>query len=179
MTPERWQQIDKLLEQALEQEPVSRNVFLDSACAGDDELRREVEALLEAHEQAGNLLSAPALEVASERPATGSSKSLVGQDLSHYRILSLLGEGGMGVVYKAHDSQLERHVALKVLPSHLVADRERKKRFVQEAKAASALNHPNIVTIHEIASDHDVDFIVMEYVAGKTLDQLIPRKGMR
>ena len=85
----------------------------------------------------------------------------------------------MGVVYKAHDSQLERHVALKVLPSHLVADRERKKRFVQEAKAASALNHPNIVTIHEIASDQDVDFIVMEYVAGKTLDQLIPRKGMR
>ena len=158
MTPERWQQIDKLLEQALEQEPISRNMFLDSACAGDDELRREVETLLAAHHQGGGLLSSPALEAAAVRPATGSSKSLVGQDLSHYQILSLLGQGGMGVVYKARDRQLDRHVALKVLPPHLVADRERKKRFVQEAKAASALNHPNIVTIHEIASDHGRGF---------------------
>jgi serine/threonine protein kinase len=179
MTPERWQQIDHLLEQALERAPSQRCGFLDEACAGDEELRREVEALLVAHEQAGNLLSSPALEAGPERRATDPSKSLVGQDLSHYRILSLLGQGGMGVVYKARDRQLERHVALKVLPPHLVADRERKKRFAQEAKAASALNHPNIVTIHEIASDHRVDFIVMELVAGKTLDRLIPRQGMR
>ena len=85
----------------------------------------------------------------------------------------------MGIVYKARDRQLDRYVAIKVLPSHLVSDSERKKRFVQEAKAASALNHPNIVTIHEIASDKGMDFIVMEHVPGKTLDELVPRKGMR
>ena len=94
MTPERWQLVDRLLEQALEQEAERRGVFLDEACQGDAALRQEVKSLLEAHEQAGNLLSAPALEVAPERPATNSSKSLVGQDLSHYRIPSLLGEGG-------------------------------------------------------------------------------------
>ena len=84
----------------------------------------------------------------------------------------------MGIVYQARDTHLDRFVAVKVLPPELVADADRKRRFVQEAKAASALNHPNIVTIHEIANDHGMDFIVMEYVTGKTLDRLIPRKGM-
>jgi len=104
--------------------------------------------------------------------------SLIGQDLGHCQLLSVLGKGGMGIVYKARDRRLDRDVAIKVFPSHLLEDQERKKRFVQEAKAASALNHPNIVTIHETANDHGIDFIVMEYVAGKTLDRLIPRKGM-
>src|SRR5580765_4188598 len=104
---------------------------------------------------------------------------MIGKTISHYRILEKLGEGGMGVVYKARDTHLDRLVALKVLPPEKVADPERKRRFVQEAKAASALNHPNIITIHDIASENDIDFIVMEYVQGKTLDQLIPRKGLR
>ncbi len=104
---------------------------------------------------------------------------MIGTTLGHYRVLEKLGEGGMGVVYRAQDLHLDRPVALKVLPPEKVADPDRKRRFVQEAKAASALNHPHIINIYDIASEGGVDFIAMEYVAGKTLDQLIPRKGMR
>ena len=96
---------------------------------------------------------------------------MIGQTIAHYEILEKLGAGGMGVVYKARDTHLDRFVAIKVLPPERVADPERKRRFVQEAKAASALNHPNIVTIYDISSDKGVDFIAMEYVAGKTLGQ--------
>jgi eukaryotic-like serine/threonine-protein kinase len=104
---------------------------------------------------------------------------VIGKTVAHYQILEKLGEGGMGVVYKARDTHLDRVVALKVLQPEKVADSERKRRFVQEAKAASALNHPNITTIHDIASEKHADFIVMEYVQGKTLDALVPRKGLR
>src|SRR5512137_2555950 len=103
---------------------------------------------------------------------------MIGRAISHYRIIEKLGEGGMGVVYKAHDTHLKRPVALKVLPPDKVADPERKRRFVKEARAASALNHPNIVTIYDIDQAEGVDFIAMEYIAGKTLDDLIPQKGM-
>jgi Tol biopolymer transport system component/predicted Ser/Thr protein kinase len=104
---------------------------------------------------------------------------VTGRTILHYQILEKLGEGGMGVVYKARDTHLDRFVAIKVLPPERVADPERKRRFVQEAKAASALNHPNIVTIYDISSEGGVDFIAMEYVAGKTLDQLVGRKGLK
>jgi serine/threonine protein kinase len=103
---------------------------------------------------------------------------VIGQTLDRYRIESKLGEGGMGVVYKAHDTHLDRTVAIKVLPHDKVSDPERKQRFVQEAKAASALNHPNIVTVHDIRSDAGVDFIVMEYAGARTLDQVISAKGL-
>src|SRR5687767_594308 len=100
---------------------------------------------------------------------------MIGTTLGHYRIESELGKGGMGVVYKARDLHLDRFVALKVLPPEKVSDPDRKRRFVQEAKAASALNHPNIVTIHDISSDRGVDFIAMELVDGKTLEHIIGR----
>jgi len=103
----------------------------------------------------------------------------MGQQIGHYQILSRLGEGGMGIVYKARDTHLDRFVAIKVLPPELVADPDRKRRFVQEAKAASALNHPNIITIHDITNENGTDFIVMEYVDGKTLSQAIPRRGLK
>jgi serine/threonine protein kinase len=96
--------------------------------------------------------------------------------LAHYLLQEKIGEGGMGVVYKARDTKLGRVVAVKVLPADMVADPERKRRFIQEAKAASALNHPNIITVHDVSADQGVDFIVMEFVAGKTLEQLITRK---
>ena len=104
---------------------------------------------------------------------------MVGKTIAHYQILEKLGEGGMGVVYKARDSHLKRFVALKVLPPEMVADAERKHRFVQEARSASALNHPNIVTVHDIDQAEGVDFIAMEYVEGKTLDELIRKKGLK
>src|ERR1017187_6436205 len=102
-----------------------------------------------------------------------------GDCLGHYSIVEKLGEGGMGVVYKARDSRLKRFVALKVLPPEKVTDPERKQRFVQEARSASALNHPNIVTVHDIDQSDGVDFIAMEYVEGKTLSELIGRKGLK
>jgi Tol biopolymer transport system component/tRNA A-37 threonylcarbamoyl transferase component Bud32 len=104
---------------------------------------------------------------------------MIGRTVSHYRILEELGKGGMGVVYRATDIHLERSVAIKVLRPEVVADADRKRRFVLEARAASALNHPNIITVHQIASHNGFDFIVMEYVEGKPLTELIPRKGMR
>src|SRR5579864_2974293 len=108
---------------------------------------------------------------------------MIGQTVGHYRIEAQLGEGGMGMVYKAQDTHLDRSVAIKVLPPERVADPERKRRFVQEAKAASALNHPNIVHIYDIDTagpeGRPVDFIAMEYVEGKTLHDVIARKGLR
>ena len=104
---------------------------------------------------------------------------MTGQTISHYEVLEKLGEGGMGVVYKARDTHLDRFVAVKVLRPDRVADPERKRRFVQEAKAASALQHPNIITVHDIAQADGLEFIAMEYVGGRTLDALIPRKGLR
>ena len=104
---------------------------------------------------------------------------MIGRTISHYEITEKLGEGGMGVVYKARDSHLDRFVALKVLPPEKVSDPERKRRFVQEAKAASALNHPNIVTVHDIDQADGVDFIAMEYVEGRTLEEKTGRKGLK
>ena len=104
---------------------------------------------------------------------------MVGKTISHYGITEKLGKGGMGVAYKARDTHLNRFVAIKVLPPEKVADSGLTLRFAQEAKAASALNHPNIITIHPIDQADRVDFIAMEYVAGTTLDQLIPRHSMR
>jgi serine/threonine protein kinase len=104
---------------------------------------------------------------------------MIGKVLAQYQISEKLGEGGMGVVWKARDTNLDRFVALKTLSAERLADPERKRRFMQEAKAASGLNHPNIVHIYDIADADGIQFIAMEYVAGKTLDQLIGRKGLR
>ncbi len=169
MKPERWQQIEKLYYAARKRDPGGRAAFLDQACAGDEALRREVESLLASDEQAGDFLSKPALKVAAEEIAGEQTRSLVGQQVGHYRILSLLGAGGMGEVYLAEDARLGRKVALKLLPAEFTQDRERLRRFEQEARAASALNHPNIITIFEIGEVEDLHFIATEYIDGQTL----------
>jgi eukaryotic-like serine/threonine-protein kinase len=166
MTPERWQQVDKLLQQALEREPSQRASFLDEACAGDEELRQEVESLLGYENQGQQLLRRPALQVMADKLAN-DSPPLIGQQVGPYQIQSVLGAGGMGEVYKARDTRLNRMVAIKVLPRHLCERTDLKHRFVQEAKAASALNHPNIITVYDILSENGRDSIVMEYVAGR------------
>jgi Tol biopolymer transport system component/tRNA A-37 threonylcarbamoyl transferase component Bud32 len=178
MTPERWKQIERLYQAALEREPNQRAAFLKEACAGDEVVRQEVESLLAYEPHAEGFIEAPAPEAAAKGLAGHRRHSLVGQQLGLYKVLSLLGAGGMGEVYLARDTRLERTVAVKVLPAELIDNPERLKRFEQEAKAASRLNHPNIITIHGIDRADGLDFITMEYVAGKTLDKLIPRKGM-
>ena len=186
MTPERWQQIERLYHSALKVEPNQRAAFLKEACADDEVLCREVESLLAQQKSAERFIEAPALEVAANGLATDSahatvvtpskspSHSMIGQIVSHYRILEKLGEGGMGVIYKAQDLKLERLVALKFLPHHICPDEEEKIRFIREAKAASALDHPNIGTIYEIVESDDGQMsIVMAYYEGETLKQKI------
>src|SRR5499426_3288469 len=148
MKPERWHKIEKLYHSALEREADQRTAFLATACAGDDSLRREVESLLAHQSQAENLLESPVMEVAAKALADDQNGSMAGQSLGSYQIISRLGAGGMGEVYRARDNRLDRTVALKILPVGVAADAERMRRFVREAKAASALNHPHVATIY-------------------------------
>ncbi len=156
MTPQRWQQVRRIFEDALEQPSAARLAFLNNACGADDELRREVEALFAANETAA---------VASKQPGT----MRVGEVLGHFEIEALLGRGGMGEVYLARDQRLQRQVALKVLRADFTHDPARVRRFEQEARAASALNHPNIAMIFDLGESARGHFIAMEYVAGQTL----------
>ena len=142
MTPERWQKIESLLQAALERQPAERSVLLDGACAGDDELRKEVESLLASSEHDESFLKSAALDDAARMLAGDTTNSLLGQRIGSYQIISQLGAGGMGEVYLAQDSRLGRRVALKILPSFFTKDEQRLRRFQQEARAASALNHP-------------------------------------
>ncbi|MBI1762565.1 MAG: protein kinase [Acidobacteria bacterium] len=177
VAPERWQRIEQLYHAALELPAGERAAWLEQACAGDAALRREVESLLRFDARAAQFIEAPALEIAARAAAETQDEpredALVGQMLGHYRILSWLGAGGMSEVYLAFDTRLERQVALKLLAAQFTQDAEHLRRFTQEAKAASALNHPNIITIHEIGVLGDRHFIATEYVAGRTLRRLL------
>ena len=177
MNPERWQRIEQLYHAALERAANQRSAFLAEASADDDGLRREVEVLLAANEQAGGFLATPALEQEAKELAAENRDAIptlqVGQELSHYKILARIGAGGMGEVFLARDTILERRVALKLLPVQFTQDAGRLERFVREARAASALNHPNIITIYEIgevaAAEGTTHFIATEFIEGKTL----------
>ena len=172
MKPERWQQVEELFQAALAGAPESRPSFLDETCAADPALRHEVEQLLVSFDAVGSFLETPAADHLGfvERPAAAPALS-PGQRLAHYEIVSLLGVGGMGEVYLARDTTLDRQIALKLLPAHFAADPERVRRFEREARAASALNDPNIITIHEIGQEEGNHFIATEYIAGETLRQ--------
>ena len=178
MKPERWQQIDRVFQAALEYEPDERAAFLDEACAGDPNLRREVEALLACDAEAETFIETPALKEASDLLAEQQAESMVGQVIGPYKILGPLGAGGMGEVYLAQDARLGRRVALKLLPACFTRDEAKVRRFEQEARAASALNHPNIITIYEIGQAEGIHFIVGEFVDGCTLRELLARRQM-
>ena len=166
---DRWQEIEKLYHSALKQEPNGRVEFLKEACAGDEALRQEVESLLAQHVEAEDFIEEPALKVAAKGMARDPSQSLLGQQLGPYKILSLLGSGGMGEVYRASDSRLGREVAIKVLPSEFSADADRIGRFKQEARAAGQLNHPNILAIYDVSTHEGSPYLVSELLEGETL----------
>ena len=180
MTPEdRERRLDDIYHAALERDTGQRAEFVRKACGGDNELRREVESLLGYEDKLGNFLGKPALEAVARNIVEGQEPSMLGQTLGPYSVLSLLGAGGMGEVYQARDTRLGRLVALKILPSDLAADPQRKRRFLLEAKAASALNHPNICTVYDIDEFEGRQLLVMEYLEGQTLRQRIAGKPLK
>src|SRR5262247_687232 len=181
MESDRWALIERLYHAALEREPAEREAFLDEACAGDEMLRRQVAALLACDGQSPGFIESPAVEVAARAMAANPSLSEEAETLAiklppqigAYQILSQLGRGGMGEVHLALDTRLRRKVAIKLLPTEFTADTSRVRRFEQEARAASALNHPNIITVYEIGEAPmeagNRRYIVTEYVEGETL----------
>src|SRR5208283_1776599 len=171
MRSERWKQVEELFEAAQQRPVEQRAEFLRQACPDDPELRAEVESLLKAAESRDPLLDGSPLSSVEERgPALKP-----GDKLGSFQIIALIGKGGMGEVYRARDPRLKRDVAIKTLPSGFAADRERIARFEREARAASALNHPNIVSVHDIGCEGGVSFIVSELVDGETLARMIQR----
>ncbi|HVS83971.1 MAG TPA: protein kinase [Pyrinomonadaceae bacterium] len=178
MESERWRQIKSLLQSALERQPGERSAFLAAACADDEPLRKDVESLILSHEQAGGFIESPAFEVMAESLGD-QTDSLAGQSFGPYQIIARIGIGGMGEVYLAEDSRLGRKVALKMLPTFFTKDNDRVRRFQQEARAASALNHPNILTIYEIGQIAARHFIATEFIEGETLRRRMSRTEMR
>jgi len=160
MTPERWEHVREVAYAALQQEPSGRSTYLDQACASDGELRSQVESLMATAESAERAL-----------PSGIFSSSLLpaGTKIDEFEIISLLGAGGMGEVYRARDTQLRRDVAIKVLPSGFSENPDRLRRFEQEARAAAALNHPNILAIHHLGRHEGQPYIVSELLEGQTL----------
>jgi serine/threonine-protein kinase len=169
ITPARWEQIKGLFHATLEHEHALRPAFLASACADDGPLRHEVESLLASHEQAASFIETPASDVAAALLAEDQAKLVAGQMVGHFRIAEVLAEGGMGEVYLAEDTRLGRKIALKLLPPLFTINADRVRRFEQEARAASALNHPNILTIYEIGQSNSAHYIATEFVDGATL----------
>lgn len=179
MLPERWAKVNQLFYAALERNPDERDNFLEEECADDRQLCEEVKSLLAAHQKGKSFIQKPVVNDAVDLLAQeynhsmDSSQDLIGRTLSHYRIIKRLGAGGMGEVYLAEDTRLDRKIALKILPTEVASNPDRMKRFSREAKAASAIDHSNIVHIYEINQAEGLNFIAMQYVEGETLDTKI------
>src|SRR3989440_248915 len=178
MTPARLRTIEEIYRTALDQEPDQIRAFLDTACEGDEVLRRKVEALLASRERAGNFIETSAVGLATRIIENGQADLLVGRTIGHYKISKRIGTGGMGDVYLATDMTAGRKAALKLLPMRFTADAERLKRFQQEAHAVVGLNHPNILTVYEIGEDHSTHYIASELIEGETLRQRLLRGRM-
>ena len=176
MTPERWQKVDEVLQAALDLPATERAALLAEVRTGDPELHEEALSLIEAHQEAGDFLEAPALDTDAHVLLEAEEPD---REIGPYKIVNRLGKGGMGEVFLAQDRRLGRLVALKTLPSYFVSDDERLRRFQTEARAASALNHPNILTIYEVGESGGTHFIAAEYIEGDTLRELIRADNLR
>ena len=176
-TPERLTKVQELFHGALSLEPAARTAYLVEACGLDRELLDEVQSLISSHEQEGSFIDSPAGPAAAQL-LESIRPQYVGQTIGSFRILSQLGRGGMGEVYLAQDSKLGRKVALKLLPEELTRREDLVRRFALEAKAASGLNHPNIVTVYEIGQTGSSEYIATEYIEGETLRQHFRRGRM-
>jgi serine/threonine protein kinase len=180
MTPERWKRVDQLLQEALGRDSAERAAFLAEACGADDELRHEVESLLGFHDRAENFIETPPSDIAADLLAVEESRD--GQTIGHYQLIRRIGRGGMGEVYLSRDTRLGRPAALKLLHTRLTRDAARVRRFKQEARAASSLNHPNIITIYEVGQADSTaggaHFISAEFVDGQTLRELCRGEGL-
>jgi TolB-like protein/Tfp pilus assembly protein PilF len=179
MTPARFQTIEQIYGEALEQEPDQISRFLDNACKGDAALRHKVEALLSSRQQADGFIESSAVGLAAKLIQNGDVGSLVGQTIGHYKISESIGAGGMGEVYLATDTVAGRKAALKLLPLRFTGDAERLKRFEREARAVVGLNHPNVVTVYEIGEDHSIHYIASELIEGETLRDRLTRGPMQ
>src|SRR6476659_9601313 len=178
MEPELWQRVTDLFDEAMTRGPKERIAFLEEACEGDRDLRKQVERLVKSHERSGDFLESSAFAVAPELLTDDRAGASVGELIGHYRIESLIGIGGMGEVYLTRDERLGRKVALKLLPERLTADETQLSRFKTEARAASALNHPNILTVYEIGAEGNRQFIATEFIEGMTLRASLARGRM-
>src|SRR2546429_9940 len=178
MTSERWQQVEEVLQAALDRPPHERSSFLNEACSGDEGLRQEASSLIDAYDEAGDFIEEPALAHDAHVLLGNNGQDNIGREIGPYQIIERLGAGGMGEVYLAEDRRLARQVALKILPPYFVSDEARLRRFQREARAASALNHPNILTIHEVGEVDQVHFITTEFVDGQTLRELIAQENL-
>ena len=178
MTPDRWEQISRVYYATLKVAETERAAFIEKACDKDAELRHEVESLLATHPETGDFSSKPAVEGVTQA-VMEEPRSLVGRQLGSYQILGMLGAGGMGVVYKAKDTRLNRTVAIKILPRVLSERADLRQRFEREARAIASLNHPHICTLHDIGQEGGIDFLVMEYLEGETLSKRLKRGPLR
>jgi len=169
MEPGRWTRITDIYHATIARPPEERDSFVGQECHGDESLRKQVEAMVKSHERSGDFIESPAFAIAPELLIEVQTVDLIGQSIGHYRIESLLGVGGMGEVYLARDERLGRKVALKLLPKRLTADETQLSRFKTEARSASALNHPNILTVYEIGAEGNRHFIATEFIEGITL----------
>src|SRR5437773_8797388 len=172
---DRYRRIDEIFQAALELEPRERASYISEACSGDAALLKEVEYLLASDDQQWELIGTPAFEMVALLLAKDQPALEAGDSIGHYQVVSLLGVGGMGQVYLAEDAKLRRKVALKLLPASYTRDESPLRRFQQEARAASALNHPNILTIHELGEVNGEQFIATECVEGETLRERLKR----
>src|SRR5438094_26809 len=179
MTPAPLQTIEEIFYAALDQEPDQVARFVDTACGGDELLRRKVEALLASRQRVGSFIETSAAGIATRIIENGQADLLVGQTFGHYKISKRIGSGGMGEVYLATDMTAGRKAALKLLPMRFTGNANRLKRFQQEARAVVGLNHPNILTVYEIGEDHSTHYIASELIEGETLRQRLMRDPMQ